>query len=410
MAPSRKIDFKFRRGIIPFSIHLRPVISPTTGTIMSSAASQNLSVSALEEGLGLMDMPVEIVLEVIKMCHRSRDNGSDPFAPGKHRNTTLELSMTCSTLREICIPFLFRKVRIYRAEYRAIQPLKAMLLNDRIQRAIRYCKITIHPGREAPNVSILAMALCQALDSMVNVQELVLDLPSQETLVTHLRSFIEHSMLQLPDVKKASFARSSDLPEHAVRVFPSLQVLNVGLSDRPIQSLGRCFKTASRLREVEIRKIDWTPKTLQSLIAMLGGLPKLESLVIMGSLRNVRVSELVSRFSPLEQLRHLTLTAEQQISRDVDDNGEVNWDFVESLLHSHQYNEDLPANALAIFKACPSLQSVCLVRDFTARNFVPVIDEDDQIVDVKLEGRYNRSSGSGYWNPHGLIVNDLALA
>ncbi|KAF0318574.1 F-box domain-containing protein [Colletotrichum asianum] len=409
MAPSRKIDFKFRRGIIPFSIHLRPVISPTTGTIMSSAASQNLSVSALEEGLGLMDMPVEIVLEVIKMCHRSRDNGSDPFAPGKHRNTTLELSMTCSTLREICIPFLFRKVRIYRAEYRAIQPLKAMLLNDRIQRAIRYCKITIHPGREAPNVSILAMALCQALDSMVNVQELVLDLPSQETLVTHLRSFIEHSMLQLPDVKKASFARSSDLPEHAVRVFPSLQVLNVGLSDRPIQSLGRCFKTASRLREVEIRKIDWTPKTLQSLIAMLGGLPKLESLVIMGSLRNVRVSELVSRFSPLEQLRHLTLTAEQQISRDVDDNGEVSWDFVESLLHSHQYNEDLPANALAIFKACPSLQSVCLVRDFTARNFVPVIDEDDQIVDVKLEGRYNRSSGSGYWNPHGLIVNDLAL-
>ncbi|KAF4847931.1 hypothetical protein CGCSCA4_v005156 [Colletotrichum siamense] len=410
MAPSRKIDFKFRRGIIPFSIHFRPVISPTTGTIMSSAASQNLSVSALEEGLGLMDMPVEIVLEVIKMCHKSRDNGSEPFAPGKHRNTTLELSMTCSALREICIPFLFRKVRIYRAEYRAIQPLKAMLLNDRIQRAIRYCKITIHPGREAPNVSILAMALCQALDSMVNVQELVLDLPSQETLVTHLRSFIQHSMLQLPDVKKASFARSSDLPEHAVRVFPSLQVLNVGLSDRPIQSLGRCFKTASRLREVEIRKIDWTPKTLQSLIAMLGGLPKLESLVIMGSLRNVRVSELVSRFSPLEQLRHLTLTAEQQISRDVDDNGEVNWDFVESLLHSHQYNEDLPANALAIFKACPSLQSVCLVRDFTARNFVPVIDEDDEIVDVKLEGRYNRSSGSGYWNPHGLIVNDLALA
>ncbi|KAF4878431.1 hypothetical protein CGCSCA1_v002477 [Colletotrichum siamense] len=410
MAPSRKIDFKFRRGIIPFSIHFRHVISPTTGTIMSSAASQNLLVNALEEGPGLMDMPVEIVLEVIKMCHKNRDNGSDPFAPGKHRNTTLELSMTCSALREVCIPFLFRKVRIYRAEYRAIQPLKAMLLNDRIQRAIRYCKITIHPGREAPNVSILAMALCQALDSMVNVQELVLDLPSQETLVTHLRSFIEHSMLQLPDVKKASFARSSDLPEHAVRVFPSLQVLNVGLSDRPIQSLGRCFKTASRLREVEIRKIDWTPKTLQSLIAMLGGLPKLESLVIMGSLRNVRVSELVSRFSPLEQLRHLTLTAEQQISRDVDNNGEVNWDFVESLLHSHQYNEDLPANALAIFKACPSLQSVCLVRDFTARNFVPVIDEDDEIVDVKLEGRYNRSSGSGYWNPHGLIVNDLALA
>ncbi|KAI8185055.1 hypothetical protein KHU50_001711 [Colletotrichum sp. SAR 10_65] len=410
MAPSRKIDFKFRRGIIPFSIHFRPVISPPIGTIMSSAASHNLSVNALDAGPGLMDMPVEIVLEVIKMCHKSRDNGSDPFAPGKHRNTILELSMTCSALREICIPFLFRKVRIYRAEYRAIQPLKAMLLNDRIQRAIRYCKITIHPGREAPNVSILAMALCQALDSMVNVQELVLDLPSQETLVTHLRSFIQHSMLQLPDVKKASFARSSDLPEHAIRVFPSLQVLNVGLSDRPIQSLGRCFKTASRLREVEIRKIDWTPKTLQSLIAMLGGLPKLESLVIMGSLRNVRVSELVSRFSPLEQLRHLTLTAEQQISRDVDDNGEVNWDFVESLLHSHQYNEDLPANALAIFKACPSLQSVCLVRDFTARNFVPVIDEDDEIVDVKLEGRYNRSSGSGYWNPHGLIVNDLALA
>ncbi|KAF4834466.1 hypothetical protein CGCTS75_v003140 [Colletotrichum tropicale] len=410
MAPARKIDFKFRRGIIPFSIHFRSVVSPTPGTIMSSAASQNLSVNALDEGPGLMDMPVEIVLEVIKMCHKNRDNGSDPFAPGKHRNTTLELSMTCSALREICIPFLFRKVRIYRAEYRAIQPLKAMLLNNRIQKAIRYCKITIHPGREAPNVSVLAMALCQALDSMVNVQELVLDLPSQETLVTHLRSFIEHSMLQLPDVRKASFARSSDLPEHAVRVFPSLQVLNVGLSDRPIQSLGRCFKTASRLREVEIRKIDWTPKTLQSLIAMLGGLPKLESLIIMGSLRNVRVSELVSRFSPLEQLRHLTLTAEQQISRDVDDNGEVNWDFVESLLHSHQYNEDLPANALAIFKACPSLQSVCLVRDFTARNFVPVIDEDNEIVDVKLEGRYNRSSGSGYWNPHGLIVNDLALA
>ncbi|CAI0649095.1 unnamed protein product [Colletotrichum noveboracense] len=410
MAPSRKIDFKFRRGIIPFSIHFRPVISPTTGTIMSSAPSQNLSVNALDEGPGLMDMPVEIVVEVIKMCHKNRDNGSDPFAPGKHRNTTLELSMTCSALREICIPLLFRKVRIYRAEYRALQPLKALLLNDRIQRAIRYCKMTIHPGREAPNVSILAMALCQALDSMVNVQELVLDLPSQDTLVTHLRSFIEHSMLQLPDVKKASFARSSGLPEHAVRVFPSLQVLNVGLSDRPIQSLGRCFKTGSRLREVEIRKIDWTPKTLQSLITMLGGLPKLESLVIMGSLRNVRVSELVSRFSPLEQLRHLTLTAEQQISRDVDDNGEVNWDFVESLLHSHQYNEDLPANALAIFKACPSLQSVCLVRDFTARNFVPVIDEDDEIVDVKLEGRYNRSSGSGYWNPHGLIVNDLALA
>ncbi|KAF4832953.1 hypothetical protein CGCTS75_v004205 [Colletotrichum tropicale] len=41
---------------------------------------------------------------------------------------------TCRALREICIPLLFRKVRIYRAEYRAIQPLKAMLLNDRIQR------------------------------------------------------------------------------------------------------------------------------------------------------------------------------------------------------------------------------------------------------------------------------------
>lgn len=43
---------------------------------------------------------------------------------------------TCKALREICIPFLFRKVRIYRAEYRAIQPLKAMLLNDRIQRSM----------------------------------------------------------------------------------------------------------------------------------------------------------------------------------------------------------------------------------------------------------------------------------
>ncbi|KAJ0316052.1 hypothetical protein Brms1b_005706 [Colletotrichum noveboracense] len=43
---------------------------------------------------------------------------------------------TCRALREICIPFLFRKVRIYRAEYRAIQPLKAMLLNDRIQRSM----------------------------------------------------------------------------------------------------------------------------------------------------------------------------------------------------------------------------------------------------------------------------------
>ncbi|KAF4841373.1 hypothetical protein CGCSCA4_v009561 [Colletotrichum siamense] len=42
---------------------------------------------------------------------------------------------TCRALREICIPLLFRKVRIYRAEYRAIQPLKAMLLNDRIQRS-----------------------------------------------------------------------------------------------------------------------------------------------------------------------------------------------------------------------------------------------------------------------------------
>ncbi|KAI8267617.1 hypothetical protein K4K58_007511 [Colletotrichum sp. SAR11_239] len=42
----------------------------------------------------------------------------------------------CRALREICIPLLFRKVRIYRAEYRAIQPLKAMLLNDRIQRSM----------------------------------------------------------------------------------------------------------------------------------------------------------------------------------------------------------------------------------------------------------------------------------
>ncbi|KAI8170201.1 hypothetical protein K4K49_000145 [Colletotrichum sp. SAR 10_70] len=42
---------------------------------------------------------------------------------------------TCRALWEICIPLLFRKVRIYRAEYRAIQPLKAMLLNDRIQRS-----------------------------------------------------------------------------------------------------------------------------------------------------------------------------------------------------------------------------------------------------------------------------------
>ncbi|KAK2776585.1 F-box domain-containing protein [Colletotrichum kahawae] len=137
MAPSHKINFKFRRGIIPFSISFARNISPTSGTIMSSAASQNLSVNALDEGPGLMDMPVEIVLEIINMCHKNRDDGSDPFAPRKHRNTTLELSMTCSALREICIPFLFRKVRIYRAEYRALQPLKAMLLNDRIQRAIR---------------------------------------------------------------------------------------------------------------------------------------------------------------------------------------------------------------------------------------------------------------------------------
>ncbi|EQB56574.1 hypothetical protein CGLO_03400 [Colletotrichum gloeosporioides Cg-14] len=42
---------------------------------------------------------------------------------------------TCRALREMCIPVLFRKVRIYRAEYRAIQPLKAMLLNNRIQRS-----------------------------------------------------------------------------------------------------------------------------------------------------------------------------------------------------------------------------------------------------------------------------------
>lgn len=34
-----------------------------------------------------------------------------PSAPRKHRNTTLELSMTCKALREICFPCIFRKAR-----------------------------------------------------------------------------------------------------------------------------------------------------------------------------------------------------------------------------------------------------------------------------------------------------------
>ncbi|KAF5521825.1 hypothetical protein CGCA056_v006056 [Colletotrichum aenigma] len=56
---------------------------------------------------------------------------------------------TCRALREICVPLPFRKVRIYRAEYRAIQPLKAMLLNDRIERS----RITSGPQARTSTLS-----------------------------------------------------------------------------------------------------------------------------------------------------------------------------------------------------------------------------------------------------------------
>ncbi|KAI8250135.1 hypothetical protein K4K58_010125, partial [Colletotrichum sp. SAR11_239] len=265
-------------------------------------------------------------------------------------------------------------------------------------------------------------SLVRLLSHMPNINDLCLGMPDDTKFGTSLTRQLLEQRIVLPAVKKLQYNSSffcrclfvQLLPD----VFPGLDAihLNLGHAGALYDVFGMSKVTSSlKLETISLRKARWEFEHVSEIHDFF---PDATKLILSGNIdHELMISELVPIFEPFRQLKVLALTdlvhpddlnvdaIQDDLSADCElcnageeadvDGVEINdacgndhyWEAYELAQENHDAKEDQGENAKALFRMCPSLESVYFlaVNRSQAHRFTPVMDDSGDFKEVREE-------------------------
>lgn len=319
-----------------------------------------------------------------------------------------------------------------------LPPLHGMAADDQVTNTSFSRFLTLVTVEKGPKPRGLAPCdpqapklLARILGQMGKLREVKLLLSSPSSLGARVRGELRRQKVSLPSTQTLIFGSPGLYPEMSARfipaVFPNLTTLDlqVGKSLGKTPGLVKIAGLLPELRKLKLCKQSWESHDLHRVADLF---PKIRYLLLKGSLKGMRVSvshrlprnaapmsmhpltkgqlqTLVPIFKRFSKLRNLVMTVEQYVEvqeQEGEDLTNDDYDFlISDLIQDHHLNENQAETALEFFKQCPRLYTVCLIREWDANRFVPVVEKGtDEVVGAKVATSWDEED-TKYWNSDG---------
>ncbi|KAI8262004.1 hypothetical protein K4K58_000907 [Colletotrichum sp. SAR11_239] len=270
----------------------------------------------------LVTLPQELILDIIKLCVPPR-----PLYNRITVNRTItisQLSLVDKSLREMCVPILFRTLKLSTDHVELLGHIQ-VLENSRVLEIVQHLKITSTALRDATPQweRDTPSRLAGLLGRMPNLKDLSLSLQSGEkSLATAVQDELVKQCITIRTVKRFNYDMSFSNPDPSpsvsfiASVFVGLRALHLDL--RAVTSLKTMAGLSTIARRLKLRKLSlhnylWTSQAIKDIYKLF---PKITSLIIGGE-------ELIPTFMKFRNLRSLAVT--DLVSIDDEDLGEYLW-------------------------------------------------------------------------------------
>ncbi|KAI8262234.1 hypothetical protein K4K56_005918 [Colletotrichum sp. SAR 10_98] len=367
----------------------------------------------------LVTLPRELVLEIINHCMRIGEH-----APKKKRDVA-RLSLVTKFLREMCIPFIFMTMKIWTPYHKLLSKMRA-IDGNKILHIVQHLEINLLSGGKnrawKPETST---SLAILLSHMPCLNDLCLNLLHDRTFGPALEAQLLKKRVVLPAVKQFHYGFNVSEEIAAVnfipKVFPQLDALHLNIGDQlhdfslsDVLGLSKVTKSLN-LKTVSLQKARWEFEHVSEIYDFF---PDVTRLILNGEVDyDLTISELIPIFEPFQRLKVLALTdlvdpgelnvddiqhdliamcevcnpEEESRSGEIEPGDECDgnhyWEAYDLARESHEEGEDRGEDAKALFRMCPSLESVYFPagRRILAHRFMPLKDESGDFNEVREE-------------------------
>ncbi|KAF4847932.1 hypothetical protein CGCSCA4_v005151 [Colletotrichum siamense] len=277
----------------------------------------------------LVTLPQELILDIIKLCVPPRPLYNRITV--NRTITILQLSLVDKSLREMCVPILFRTLKLSTDHVELLGHIQ-VLENSRVLEIVQHLKITSTALRDATPQweRDTPSRLAGLLGRMPNLKDLSLSLQSGEkSLATAVQDELVKQCITIRTVKRFNYDISFSNPDPSpsvsfiASIFMGLRALHLDL--RAVTSLKTVAGLSTIARRLKLRKLSlhnylWTSQAIKDIHKLF---PKITSLIVGGEVFDVAISELVPTFKKFRNLRSLAVT--DLVSIDDEDLGEYLW-------------------------------------------------------------------------------------
>ncbi|KAF4918975.1 hypothetical protein CGCVW01_v008340 [Colletotrichum viniferum] len=262
----------------------------------------------------LVTLPRELILEIIKLCVPPR-----PLRNTITMNRTItvsQLSLVDKSLREMCIPTLFRTLKLRTGQHELLGHIQ-VLEDSRVLEVVQHLRINsiawddVTPQWKRGTPARLA----KLLGRMPNLQDLDLTLRwGMKSLATAVQDELMKQRIAIPTAKRFKYDISDSKPDPSIlvsfipSVFAELRALHLHL--KPIASLKSVPGLSTIAPRLELRTLSlhnrfWTFRNIEEIYELF---PNITSLIIGGEVGSGLISELIPTFKKFRNLRSLALT------------------------------------------------------------------------------------------------------
>ncbi|KAF4847933.1 hypothetical protein CGCSCA4_v005150 [Colletotrichum siamense] len=370
-----------------------------------------LAVPAVHSRTYLVTLPRELVVEIINHCMGTKEQIT------RKKRDVVQLSLVTKFLREMCIPFIFTTMRI-RTPYHKFLSKIQFIEGNRLLHIVQHLEINLFSETDREWKSETYVSLARLLSHMPRLNDLCLNLLHDPEFGHRLGIELFRQHVVLPVVKKLQYGFDlCRMTPGMQKVFPELDALHLNVGHQPhYVSLDDLFGLSSlKPKTISLRKARWEFEHVSEIHDFF---PDVSKLILSGNIdHELMISELVPIFEPFRQLKVLALTdlvhpddlnvdaIQDDLSADCElcnageeaeiDGVEINdacgndhyWEAYELAQENHDAKEDQGENAKALFRMCPSLESVYFlaVNRSQAHRFTPVMDDSGDFEEVREE-------------------------
>ncbi|EQB44765.1 hypothetical protein CGLO_16450 [Colletotrichum gloeosporioides Cg-14] len=271
----------------------------------------------------LVTLPRELILEIIKLCVPPR-----PLRNTITVNRTItisQLSLVDKSLREMCVPILFRTLKLSTNHVELLGHIQ-VLENSRILEIVQHLSIVSRASGNATPLwePSLPPRLATFLGRMPNLKDLNLTLRyGTESLATAVHDELLKQRIIIPAVKNFKYNMPDSMwdPSLSVSFIPAVFTglcalhLDLGMIATPEEVPGLSTTAPSlKLHTLSLHSEMWFSKTFDQIHELF---PNITKLIIGGEVGDVMISESIPTIKKFRNLRFLALT--DRISIDEDD-------------------------------------------------------------------------------------------